>query len=338
MTPLMRRGLCPLYEAAEGAHPGMLLQRGFREHWEENKEAKRKHIECVVRQSRVGDFYRRAYGRWELVTKDATRFRSVSLNLETRLFIGLTGGGMLETGCAISHTYGVPYIPGSSVKGVVSAWAREQFDSANDGAAIRGELFGAPADRDWPEGLSGVITFHDAWWVPGSAESPLVQEVVTTHHPDYYRMEGKKPATDFDSPVPNFQVAVRGGFLFVIEGPPTWLELTERMLTAALTERGAGAKTRSGYGLFRAKVSPQPSISRQKGEAVEATLFKDDRGRWCGRTDDGHQGTVFDGTAMAPNDAEVDKTRTLYVRALQPLQFQWEKPVQRRHPERPRHH
>ena len=333
-TPLMRRDLCPLYKAAKGAHPGLLLQRGYHEHREENKEAKGKHIQCVVDQSRIGNFYRRAYSRWKQATTDATRFRCVDLSLETRLFIGLTGGGMLETGCAISHTYGVPYIPGSSVKGVVSAWAREQSDSANDWASVCGELFGAPADRDRPEGLSGVIIFHDAWCVPSSAENPLVPEVVTTHHPDYYRTEGGKPATDFDSPVPNAQIAAQGSFLFVIEGPHAWLELTERMLIAALTDRGAGAKTRAGYGLFQDKVSVRPSVSRQKGDEVKATLFKDDRGRWCGRTDDGQQGTVFAG-ATVPNDAEVDKTRTLYVRALQPLQFQWEKPVPRRHPERP---
>ena len=340
-TQLMRRELRPLYEAAQGAHPGLLMQRGLPEHGEEDREAKTKHIERVARQSRVDDFYRRAYERWKRATSNTKRFRSVVLNLDTRLFIGLTGGGMMETGCAIGHSHGAPYIPGSSVKGVVNAWARERLDPADpavkDWAAICDELFGAPAAGDWPAGLSGAVTFHDAWWTPDSAESPLTQEVATTHHPDYYGKDGKVPATDFDSPVPNAQIAVRGGFLFVIEGPPAWLQLVEEMLISALTARGAGARTRAGYGLFRTATATPPPAPLQRGDAVKATLYKDDRDRWCGRTDDGMAGTVF-GRGDSPDDAVEGGTRTLYVRVVRPLQFQWERPdpPPHRRPERPR--
>ena len=275
-TPLMRHALRPLYEAAQDAHPGLLLQRGLPEHREGDSQAKTKHVarvcgsghdekakdkgerrdrtpaESAARKHDAGGFYRRAYGRWKQATSDAMRFRSVVLTIETRLFIGLNGGGMLETGCAIGHSHGVPYIPGSSVKGVINAHARERFDAegTGDGRAICDELFGAPATAGRPAGLSGLLTFHDAWWVPGSADRPLVPEIVTTHHPDYYGQDGRTPATDFDSPIPNAQIAVHGAFRFVIEGPPAWLVLAEQILIAALSTRGAGAKTRTGYGLF----------------------------------------------------------------------------------------
>ena len=126
---------------------------------------------------------------------------------------------MLETGYAIGHSHGAPYIPGSSVKGVVNAHARERFDSEDGGKEIRHELFGASATEAPPAGLSGLLTFHDAWWVPGSAAHPLAPEIVTTHHPEYYGQDGRTPATDFDSPIPNAQIAVHGAFRFVIEGP-----------------------------------------------------------------------------------------------------------------------
>ena len=325
----MRQRLRPIYEAAQGAHPGLLLQRGLPEHQDEDNEARAKHIERVARWSGVDGFYRRAYERWKRAATDGERFRSVVLKLETRLFIGLTVGGMMETGCAIGHSHGAPYIPGSSVKGIVNAHARERFDTTEEGRAIRDELFGVPTAGDWPAGLSGAVTFHDAWWKPGSAETPLTLEVVTTHHPNYYGKDGRDPATDFDSPVPNAQIAVRGSFLFVIEGPSDWLELTERMLVAALTARGAGGRTRAGYGLFRAEATDTPSsVALQKGDAVEATMYKDDGGRWCGRTDDGREGTVFARDA-APDDAIEGGTRTLYVRVVRPLEFLWEKPAPR---------
>ena len=275
-VPLMRDALRPLYArvaedppAAE-PHPGLLLQRGLAEHrGDGDHESKALHVARVCR-STAGDFYRRAYARWERATTDPMRFRSVTLNVETRLFIGLTGGGMLETGCVIGHSHGMPSIPGSSIKGVVRAHALERLDTA-DGRAARDELFGTPAGANRPDGLSGLMVFHDAWWVPGSAAFPLVPEVVTTHHPDYYGQDGSAPATDFDSPVPNAQIAVRGAFRFVVEGPAGWLPLTEEILTSAMSTRGAGARTRAGYGRFSAK--PVPTAER-RCEWVDATITK----------------------------------------------------------------
>ncbi|WP_236786874.1 RAMP superfamily CRISPR-associated protein [Allochromatium tepidum] len=248
----MREALRRLYPVANDAHPGLLMQRGLMEHNEENKEAKTAHIRKICGITST-PFYHNAYQRWRTATADPLRFRQLELALESRLFIGLTGGGMLETGCAISHSYGMPYIPGSSVKGVVRAQVCGS-PFAGQHPEVIAELFGAEADptpeAPYPQGLSGLVTFHDAWWVPGSAEHPLVEEIVTTHHLEYYGTEGRTPATDFDSPVPNAQIAVQGNFLFVLEGPLAWLELAQRMLIAALSKRGIGAKTRTGYGLF----------------------------------------------------------------------------------------
>ena len=271
---LMRDDLRPLYDrvvedpAAAEPHPGLLLQRGLAEHrGDGDHESKAQHVARVCR-STAGDFYRRAYARWERATTDPMRFRSVTLKVETRLFIGLTGGGMLETGCVIGHSHGMPYIPGSGVKGVVHGHALERLDTA-DGRRACDELFGTPAGASRPGGLSGLLVFHDAWWVPDSAKFPLVPEVVTTHHPDYYGQDGSERATDFDSPVPNAQIAAQGAFRFVTEGPVGWLPLTEEILISALSTRGAGARTRAGYGRFSAQ--PLPTAER-RCEWVDTTI------------------------------------------------------------------
>lgn len=256
-TKLARKNLRPLYkkvladETAE-AHPNLLLQRGLLEYSNDSSNSKSK--EALIDRicsCKVTDFYKHAYSRWNEATANASRYRGVTLRLETRMFIGLAGSGMLETGCAISHSHGAPYIPGSSIKGVVSCYARDRLSIEGNGKEICDELFGGPAFAGYSADQSGQINFHDAWWVPNSDDHPFVREVVTTHHPDYYGQDGTKPATDFDSPVPNAQVAVSGDFFFVLEGPANWLDLAERMLIAALGTRGVGNRTRTGYGLFR---------------------------------------------------------------------------------------
>ena len=257
-TPLIRDALRAFYREARDAHPGLLIQRGLEEHNDDDKEAKTKHIRriCAIPPS---VFYQNAYQRWRQATENTLRFKQLELALETRLFIGLTGGGMLETGCAISHSYGMPYIPGSSVKGVVRAHVqRSPFGAAHP--AVLDELFGAGADPEQghPDGLSGLVVFHDAWWVPTNPEvpTPFAEEIVTSHHLDYYGQEGKVAASDGDSPIPNAQIAVQGHFLFVLEGEPAWRALAEQMLLAALSQQGIGAKTRTGYGLF----DPEPKV------------------------------------------------------------------------------
>ena len=259
---LVRKNVKPLLDVARDAHAGLLLQRGLAEHDDGQQGGSRKtaHVARVCEMP-APSFYARAFGRWKKATSDAGRFRTIALQLESRLFIGLAGGGMLETGCAISHSYGAPYIPGSSVKGVVRAHAKERFSGVRQGDAICRDLFGDAPHTENPansRGLAGLVSYHDAWWVPGSATFPLVAEVVTTHHMDYYGNEGKGGATDFDSPVPNAQVAAQGSFLFVMAGPSAWLGLAEDILVDALCRRGIGAKTRSGYGYFK-REAQQPT-------------------------------------------------------------------------------
>lgn len=317
-TELMREALRQLYRDACDAHPGLLIQRGYAVYdsdTEDGRKAKTAHLRriCAIAPA---SFYHNAYQRWRQATADPGRFRQVELALESRLFIGLTGGGMLETGCAISHSYGMPYIPGSSVKG----GTRAQVGASRFGrehAAVLAELFGADADLEGshPQGLSGLVSFHDAWWVPGSADKPLVEEIVTSHHLDYYGSEGATPATDFDSPVPNAQIAVQGRFLFVLEGPPAWLDLAEQMLIAALSGRGIGAKTRTGYGLF----DPEPRIP-----AMPTCAWVDETIARLAERSHSKPEEVVRGKGLAEEWAVLENA-TLKAEALADIRSRWER-------------
>ena len=255
MTELRRDAINDLLNDCKSKtiNPSLWLQKGLKETTGENGDnAKTNHLKELV--DFKSDLYPQAFNRWFDLTSDGDRFSQNVMTLENRLLIGLTGNGALETGCSLSHNYGMPYIPGSSIKGVVRAWAERNLKDDYPDEIV--DLFGT-RDSDDMNHVSGLVTFHDAWWVPfskGTPElKPFVLDVVTTHHQDYYN--GKKDkdgkhlsASDKDSPIPNHQLAVHGSFLFVIEGVSEHVELCQKMLAQALQDNGIGAKTASGYG------------------------------------------------------------------------------------------
>ena len=255
-VPLVRTALQELMKQANKAHPGLLLQRGWTHFVKTDAtnngvQGKTEHIRRIC-EIPSEEYYQHAFERWLDATSDAKRFVPCAMKIEGRLLIGLTGGGALETGCAVSQTYGLPYLPGSSIKGAVRAWAKENLADVD----AQNYMFGADANEDNPAGLSGEISFHDAWWIPDSGggahkNRPFVEEVLTPHHTDYYTTDGKSPATDLDSPVPNALIGVRGSFLFTLEGDPHWLKLAVFLLKSAMSENGIGAKTAAGYGYLK---------------------------------------------------------------------------------------
>ncbi len=273
MTALVREALRPAFKAAKDAHPGLLLQRGWADFVQTNSEnagangtpGKSAHIAriCAIPAS---ELYERAYQRWASTTSNSQRFSQLIFKIDGRLLIGLAGSGSLETGCAISHSHGMPYLPGSSIKGVVRAWAeihmpdwQSQFD----------ELFGR-------EDRSGLVAFHDGWWIPHSGSAshknrPFAADIVTPHHPEYYA--GKKAATDLDSPVPNSLIGVRGSLMLVLEGEENWRRLAAQMLTKALAQQGIGAKTRAGYGYLQLDEKETCTLTQKASQQASEQQF-----------------------------------------------------------------
>ncbi|MEJ2670462.1 MAG: type III-B CRISPR module RAMP protein Cmr6 [Gammaproteobacteria bacterium] len=255
---LMRSDLRQLWQAAKNngditIHPGLLLQQGWEQFETTTAEnegvgGKTEHLNQICK-TKVTPFYQSAFKRWERVTAQAERFSQLVMKIQGRLFIGLSGSGPLETGCAIHQTYGMPYLPGSSVKGIARAYAERVIPDQQE---IIHEMFGAGPEEADESGYCGLVTFHDAWWKPpaGGEGKPFVLEIVTSHHSDYYGSEGEKKASDLDSPIPNALIGVVGSFLFTLEGPQAWVEQAHLLLKNALLSQGIGAKTSAGYGYF----------------------------------------------------------------------------------------
>lgn len=276
MTALVRNQIKSAYGQTDSVNPSLLLQKGLLEanqekkHDDKSDNKKTTHLEKIVKLPASPE-YNNTFNRWFELTSDANRFKQSAMTLENRLLIGLTGQGALETGCSLSRNYGMPYIPGSSVKGVLRAWANKHLAGHSDELE---QLFGTD-DSEQPYRVSGLVTFHDAWWIPDPAKKehkPFVLDVVTTHHQAYYNGTQAEPS-DKDSPIPNHLLAVQGSFLFVLEGEPAAIDLCQTLLEKALANNGIGAKTAAGYGYMKV----DPALMQRLLDEYEKRLSPEER-------------------------------------------------------------
>lgn len=258
-------------------HAGLMLERGFTQ-WdtENNRHAEqRKKFYDKLTAVNVGLCYKTAFQRWQEILQENTETSKTWVGkLDGRLYLGLGEANPLESAVTLHHTYGVPFIPGSTIKGVVrhaflAGYAlsydaeQKKYRLGEDARQAFEILFGREPDpkRKDDIGNAGYIVFNDAWWIPEKNKNPLAKEIVTVHHQAYYTSKGEKPASDFDSPNPNPQLAIQGSFLFSLEGAAEWADFAMVLLQETLNERGIGAKTASGYGFFKiAPVSRTPQI------------------------------------------------------------------------------
>lgn len=263
MPALMRNQLDRATRVTSSAHAGLLLNRGLTD-WEEGEKPKKAELIATVCAVKPSDLYKKAFDRWVALTAKPEQFASLSAKIEGRMFIGLATGGAIETGVSTQHSYGMPLLAGSAVKGVAHAYAQ----TIGLGADVLAVLFGEDEDTatDGRKAGAGCLIWHDAWWYPHDNTLPFVAEVVTVHHQDYYNRTGE--ATDFDSPIPNQQVAVQGSFYFVIEGETQWAAFAKQLLKNALEQQGLGAKTAAGYGYSAADDKMAKAVKGKHDKAL----------------------------------------------------------------------
>ncbi len=154
-----------------------------------------------------------------------------------------------ENGFFFHPLYGIPFLPGSGLKGAVRAALAKEF---------RKPLFGNEKKEEDAE-HRGRAVFLDAF--PGG-KFRLQVDIMTPHHGEY--LEGKMEPTDTKNPVPVPFLVVAPGAKWVFRvavGPPLDSESTEpsaaelvdpvkEALERVLEWHGLGAKKSSGYGSF----------------------------------------------------------------------------------------
>lgn len=163
---------------------------------------------------------------------------SCSLTLINRLAIGLGNESIYETGIFFHPIYGIPYIPASSIKGVVRNYFLDRYFQLTD-KEINENNERADKDKITPEKKA----FHDAGFcflfgadkdsITGARQGAIVfmdsfpdenlniePDIVNPHYKNYYDdIEGNTPPGDWMNPVPIiFLTATGATFEFTILG------------------------------------------------------------------------------------------------------------------------
>lgn len=349
-TPIMELGK---RRETRGQHAGLLLQRylcadvaggGGK------PEEKHAILEAAIRAAKdeeVRALYRRAFERWSAsLPADPA---PIDLQTAGRLVVGLGSENVLEVGIRLNHTFGLPIIPGSALKGLAAHYCDQHWGAADakfkkatkpEDEAFRKYLRGVgpkpPANYHrllfGTTDDSGCIVVHDAWHVPDSAQKPLVLDVMTPHHPAW--LDGSAPPTDFDSPTPVPFLSVTGRFRVAVawRGPDhpeatSWTALTLSLLKEALAEWGIGAKTSSGYGRLvepreialdanaEATRSSRPAELPKAGDRIETVLLRErtKKGGWRAKHELTGRCGPIQNTGDVPGDCNAGDRLTLIV-------------------------
>jgi CRISPR-associated protein Cmr6 len=189
----------------------------------------------------------------------------------------VTGMGLshpVENGFLFHHTLGVPYLPGSSVKGMIRAWAEhwagtDKKEDKDKHKETIFNLFGKNAEEGGPT-VGSIIVFDALPTEPVQ----LYAEVITPHDGGWRIAETPQdnPPADWISPNPIPFLAVSEGTNFQFALAPRKnnddsarndLENAWKYLEQALEWIGAGAKTATGFGRFE---SDEKILERNKDE------------------------------------------------------------------------
>lgn len=219
---------------------------------------------------------------------------------------GLGNEHPLENGFAFLNPYGLPYLPGSGVKGVVRQAARELASGewgdsqgwSHEKIHLLGKielstidaLFGLEGKDGDSDHVRGALSFWDALpQIPGDS---LAVDIMTPHQSHYYQQKNDRKSggstNPHDSGAPNpisFLTLPPGtGFAFHVVCDSVHLERLapdlahdqrwQTLLTAAFEHAfewlGFGAKTAVGYGAMQVNERARSQRAQAQAEAAKA--------------------------------------------------------------------
>lgn len=160
-----------------------------------------------------------------------------------RIIVGLGQESVREVSMTLHWIYGIPYIPGQAIKGMLSNWMIGEEADKDDHFKL---IFG---DED----NKGSVIFMDSY--PEDSSFRIKPDIINTHYPNYY-MKNKELPSDWQ--VPNLihfltlsDVTFNIYLIYLekdIEKMTIKGKTLEEWLKEAFRYGGIGAKTSLGYG------------------------------------------------------------------------------------------
>lgn len=240
---------------------------------------------------------------------------------------GLGNEHPVENGFAFLTPYGLPYLAGSGVKGVLRRAAEELalFGHPLPAGEGRGEgdllmtqeiidaLFGPQNIRKPEDARRGALDVWDVF--PDPKGGKLVVEIMTPHYSDYY--QGKTSpaypngATPHDAgqpnPIPFLAVPAGSSFDFHVVCHPSrlpehlrqnWKNHLQAIFEHAFDWLGFGAKTAVGYGAMRRDKEAEDNAAKVRAEHEAEAQRREEAKRRQAALD-----------AMSPNQRRIEELR-----------------------------
>ncbi|MGC9771004.1 type III-B CRISPR module RAMP protein Cmr6 [Fervidobacterium islandicum] len=171
--------------------------------------------------------------------------------LKTKMLLGSGLPSLIEVGMHLSRNYGLPVIPGTSIKGAFAHFLEGQVSQE-----LYKKIFGTELSNN-KENVRGGLIFLDA--LPNK-DLKFEIDLLNNHFQPYY-MENDAPPNDWYDPVPiSYIVVGEGTFRFTIlinkevEFTSEEADKIKKKFIEMLKTYGIGAKTNYGYGRFEEKV------------------------------------------------------------------------------------
>lgn len=210
------------------------------------------------------------------------QIKSIAFTTQWRMVQGLGLESVYETSMTLHHVYGIPYIPASTLKGVVRSWIITNAFEGKEERALSDprfcDWFGCPTElvvdnngvrqrhaSFYKEARKGELVFFDTY----PLRTPqLSVDIMNPHYGPYYSDKtNQTPPADYHNPVPVFFLTVEHTpFQFILGSKQEFLYQTIKnqemensnwtifdWLKSALTDHGIGAKTAVGYGYMKSE-------------------------------------------------------------------------------------
>lgn len=216
--------------------------------------------------------------------------------LQGRLIVNLSDSLIQNAGICLDRNTGLPFIPGSAVKGVArhvalkrlrdGAWTIDEFRRVFGSSEVdfkeTGELAKFADDvGEEDRTLKGGVDFLA---VQPVTEPTITVDISNVHYPEYYKT-GDIANLSKENPIPNTFPAVEKGvrYAFCIAAnrmdgiDPKLFVKVRTVLVEAITVNGIGAKTGAGYGWFRDVTDEVEANAKREAEIAEARRIEADK-------------------------------------------------------------